>query len=132
MDDEIKEYIPRYYGDSVRVIFLISGLIMLCSFPFFSTLIGLPVVISILAIISLVIVGGLLSPVSRIVFIVSSILPVCGFVLFEYYAYYAYTELSSTIPLHIAFFWVNQVLAVLFFFATYLSIKTLRGMLYKK
>jgi len=122
----------HYYGDSVRLIFLLSGLVMLCSFPFFAPLIGMPVVISILSIICLVILGGLLSPVSKIMFVVSSIVPVAGFVLFEYYAYYTYVTLPANIPLHVYFFWVNQFLALMFFFSTYLSIKTLRGMMQSK
>ncbi len=123
---KIKEH---YYGDKIRVIFLVSGLVMLCSFPFFSSLIGVPVVISILSIIALVILGGLLSPVSRLMFWISSIVPIIGFVLFEYYAWYTFTNLPASVPLHVYFFWVNQFLALMFFFATYLSIKTLRSMM---
>ena len=122
MDTNQQQYVGHYYGDSVRVIFLISGLVMLCSFPFFSSLIGVPAVISILSIIGLVFLGGLISPKSRFIFVLSSI------VLFEYYAYFAYSTLPATSALHIAFFWVNQILAILFFFATYLSVKTLRAM----
>lgn len=128
MDTNQQQYVGHYYGDSVRVIFLISGLVMLCSFPFFSSLIGVPAVISILSIIGLVVLGGLISPKSRFIFILSSIVPVVGFILFEYYAYFAYSTLPATSALHIAFFWVNQILAILFFFATYLSVKTLRAM----
>jgi phosphatidylserine synthase len=127
--DKIKEH---YYGDSIRVIFIVSGIVMLCSFPFFSSLVGLPAIVSIIGIMVLVVLGGLLSPVSRWVFVVSSIVPMAGFALFEYYAYYAYTNLSSLVPTHVYFFWVNQFLALMFFFATYLSIKTLRGMIQSK
>ena len=132
MEQNIGDYRAHYYGDSVRVIFIASGLIMLCSFPFFSSLIGMPPVVSILSIIGLVVLGGLISPVSHFVFILSSVVPIVGFALFEYYAYFAYTTLPATNTLNISFFWVNQVLAVLFFFATYLSVKTLRGMFRNK
>ncbi len=132
MSENVEQKNMHYYGDSVRLIFLVSGLVMLCSFPFFAPLIGIPVVVSILSIIALVILGGLLSPVSQFMFYVSSVVPIAGFILFEYYAYYTYITLPATIPLHLYFFWVNQFLALMFFFATYLSVKTLRGMMQNK
>jgi hypothetical protein len=125
-------YHGHYYGRLVRIIFIIAGIIMIATFPFFSHLINLPLPITLFAVLVLVIVGGLLNPLSKWVFIIGSIIPMCAFIMFEYYAYYAYHNLPSTNPINVNFFWVNQILALIFFFATYLSVKTLRAMIQGK
>src|SRR3989338_1746568 len=95
--------VEHYYGDKVRTLFIIGGLIMLASYPFFSSLINAPMPIAILACLALAVFGGLMNPEQK-------------WVIF----------LNTVIPL-VAFFWVNQVLALIFFFAAYLSTKSLRG-----
>ena len=130
--EEKMDYKGHYYGKLIRFIFLISGVIMLVGFPFFGNLISLPAYISLFGIIALVLLGGLISPISKFVFIISSIIPIPAFVLFEYYAFYAYQHLPASNPVNVAFFWVNQILAIMFFFATYFSIKTLRAMMQGK
>ena len=119
----------HYYGDTLRILFVTGGLIMLISYPFFSSLIHAPLSLSILACLALVIFGGLINPKQKWVIFLSAIVPIVAFLFFEYYAVYTYQNLAPTIELHVAFFWTNQILALIFFFATYLSIKTLRGAL---
>ncbi|MCX6757724.1 MAG: hypothetical protein NTZ44_02485 [Candidatus Nomurabacteria bacterium] len=127
MDQKI-HYQGHYYGKIIRNIFIVGGLVMLVSFPFFNNLINLPIYVPIFIIILFVIVGGLINPLSKSVFIIGSIIPPLALAMFEYYAFNTYQNLPSYNPLNVAFFWTNQALALLFFFATYLSIKTLRAM----
>jgi len=49
----------HYYGDSVRNLFIFGGLIMLVSYPFFSSFIKAPIAFSIIGCIALVVFAGL-------------------------------------------------------------------------
>lgn len=106
---------------------------MAISYPFFRALVSGPWVFSIIGCIALAVFGGLMNPEQKWVIFLNTIIPIVAFIFFEYYAVTTYLNLSS-IPktaenLQVGFFWTNQVLAVIFFFATYLSTKTLRGAL---
>lgn len=122
----------RYYGHTVRAIFIIVGLLMLITFPFFSDLTPVPIPVSIAVIILLAVFGGLLNPSSKWIIVMHVLLPIVGLAIFEYQAVYGYLNLSPVESRHVAFFWMNQIVSVLFFVATYLSIKTLRWMFTKK
>ncbi|OGI60714.1 hypothetical protein A2641_02335 [Candidatus Nomurabacteria bacterium RIFCSPHIGHO2_01_FULL_37_25] len=117
----------HYYGDSVRTLFIIGGLIMVVSYPFFSSFISLPIPLSIVGAVGLAIFGGLMNPKQKLIMVLNTIVSIGAFVVFEYYAVYAYLHLPPSESLHVAFFWVNQALSLIFFFAIYLSTKTLRG-----
>ncbi|MBP6925833.1 MAG: hypothetical protein KBC22_02150 [Candidatus Pacebacteria bacterium] len=124
---ENKKYIPHYYGDLVRVIFMFAGIVMLVTFPFFSNLIGVPIIFSTLVVIALALMAGLMNPRQKWVLVLNVIVSVIAFLLLEYHAYFAFTHLDNTVVLHNVFFWTSQVLALLFFLATYFSMKTVRG-----
>ena len=129
MEQNKINYYGHYYGKIIRLIFIIGGLVMLVTFPFFGNLVNLPLPISIFIIILFVVLGGLINPLSKWVFILGSIIPIFALAMFEYYAFHTYQNLSAgSSSMNIAFFWINQALALLFFFATYLSVKTLRAM----
>jgi phosphatidylserine synthase len=124
---ENKKYVPHYYGDLVRVMFMFAGIVMLVTFPFFSGLIGVPTLLSTLVVIALALMAGLVNPRQKWVLVLNVIVSVIAFLLLEYHAYFAFTYLDNSITLHSVFFWVSQVLALLFFLATYFSMKTVRG-----
>ena len=117
----------HYYGDSVRTLFVLGGLIMIVSYPFFSAFIKAPVVFSLIGCIALAIFGGLMNPKQKWIMFFNAILSVVAFVAFEYSAVYAYLHLSPAQTVHVAFFWVNQILSLIFFFSAYLATKTFRG-----
>ena len=125
-------YNGHYHGRLVRALLVTAALIMAVSLPVFNSLVALPLHVSLFAIIALLLMGGIINPISKWVFLFSSILPIPGFVIFESYAFQAFQTLSFNVPINIAYFWTNQVLALLFFFATYLSVRTLRSMIQSK
>lgn len=104
--------VSHYYGDIVRKLFLAAGVIMLVS---------LPATISLLAVLAVTIVAGLTNPRQMWVMWLNAAVSLAGIVAFEYHAILS----SGTDPAWL--FVVDQVLALLFFFALYYSIKTLRG-----
>ena len=121
------ENINHYYGDIVRMLFIASGLIMIVSYPFFSSFIQAPIAFSIIGFVLLAILGGLINPKQKWIIFLDTLVSVIAFIIFEYAAVYTYLNLSPVQSAHVIFFWVNQLLSIIFFFAAYLSTKTLRG-----
>ncbi len=117
----------HYYGDQVRVLFVIAGLIMIISYPYFSPLIGVQAPVAVLGFALFAVFGGFMNPEQKWVIILNSVISVVAFIIFEYAAVYTYNNWPTTVSFYVAFFWVNQILALIFFFAAYLSTKTLRG-----
>lgn len=124
-----KELLEHYHGDKVRSLFMVGGLIMVVAYPFFHSLISAPLPIAIVGSIILAVFGGLMNPKQKWVIFLNTVIPVIAFLFFEYYAAYAYMNLSPAENINVAFFWVNQILAVIFFLAAYLSTKSFRGAL---
>lgn len=125
MENENK--IEHYYGDIVRNIFIVAGIIMVVMLPFFSSLIKVPITLSIVAILALAIFAGFLNPKQLWIIVSNSIISIVACAVFEYYAVTSYLNLDPSVSLNVRFFWVNQFLAILFFVAIYLSVKSFRG-----
>ncbi len=117
----------HYHGDSVRILFVLAGVIIIVSYPFFTDLVGLPLPITAVAVIALAVFGGLINPRHIWTIALNAIIPLLALFVFEHMASYSYANLTLDTPVHFWFFWVNQALAVIFFIATYLAFKTLRG-----
>ena len=117
----------HYYGQTIRTIFVVVGVVMLITFPFFSDLIPVPIWVSIGLIILLAVFGGLMNPAMKWMLIINALIATVGFALFEYEAVFAYLHVMADEPRRAAFFWINQIGSLLFFIALYLSIKTARG-----
>ena len=124
---ESQEKIPHYYGDIVRILFFIAGVVMLFSLPFFYSLLAVPVNVSILVILGMAFLAGIISPRHFPVAAVESFISIILFLFFENTAmnYFISGE-------NIIYAILNQILAIIFFIAIYYSIKTVRGFLYRK
>ena len=120
----------HYYGREVRGFFIASALIMLVTLPIFSSLIPMGAGFSMFMIVVVGLLAGLLSPLSRGVIIAGTVVAVLGGIVFEYEAVSIFWHIDS--PIRWWFFAINQLLAVLFFFALYYSGKTLRGVFLTK
>src|SRR3989344_3379540 len=120
----------HYYGDEVRRLFILGGLIMLITYPFFRSLINVPLSFSVAGCLVLAIFCGLTNPKLKWVIVLNTIIPIVAFPFFQYFAVYTYINLPPAVPLNLAFFWVNQILSIIFFLVAYLSTKTLRGALF--
>jgi hypothetical protein len=111
----------------VRKLFLVSGLVMLATLPFFLELISVPLFMSVVAIVVLAFLAGLESPHRKLVIILNTVAAVVGCLVFQYQAASYYLEsTSSTIDWW--FLITNQALAAVFFFALYFSSKTVRSL----
>ncbi len=126
------EPIEHYHGDTIRKIFVTSGVIILCLYPFFRDIITLPLPFTFLAILALAISAGIINPKQLWTMIGDAFISITGFIVFEYTATSTYIHLSFSDTKHLWFFVINQFLALCFFAATYLSFKTIRGELIRR
>jgi uncharacterized membrane protein len=117
----------HYHGDVVRVFMVIGGALMSMALPFFTDLIPVPIFFSVLAILILVVLSGLLNPQQKWLALANAAISGLAFLIFEYHAILALQAMSF----RNLFFIVNQLLAFVFFIATYYATKTARGMFLK-
>lgn len=116
---------PRHYhGGTVRRLFLLGGVIMLLALPFTFPQLSIPLfTVSLFAVLVVGVGAGFMSPNQRWIVVLDLFISAFAFVVFEFVAVDAYVTKHSLGFL----LWVNQVLALIFFFALYFSSKTLRG-----
>lgn len=133
-EDTKKDYqkvMPHYYGDTVRKLFLVGALLMLATLPLFVKVQPFSSYVPIFAIILFGLVAAWTSPAQNLVALINTVIAAGAIVVFEHYA--AVNSFCSPSDIYRQLFlYVNLVLAVIFFFAFYYSIKTLRGYFFKK
>lgn len=115
-----------YYGNIVRKLFIICGLVILITLPFLKTLISGPIFYSLLAVIILTFTAGITSPKYKKSILVDIIVSIVGFGLFAYQGIIAFSGFLNL------FFITNLTLAILFLFAFYWCIKTARGIKFSR
>lgn len=118
----------HYYGDVVRFLFIAAAIIMLITLPFINQRLPVPLAFSLIAILMFGLIAGLTSPLQKNTLIINTGVSLVSLVVFEYYAVNSYLKYSALDALFI----VNQLLAIIFFFALYYSTKTLRSKLFEE
>src|SRR5665213_2313034 len=93
----------NYYGDTVRGLFMFAGVLMVITLPFFSSLVHMPVTISLIGILALAILSGFLNPVQKWIIVIDTCVSAIAFVTFEYYAVDTYLHVAPTLPSGIYF-----------------------------
>ena len=110
----------------VRRLFMIAGFIMLIFLPHISNFLPVPVFFSVISILALSFMAGFTSFKFTVTVFLDAIFSIIATAVFEYYAVVAHSMSGTMVPLNI-FFLANQTLAVIFFLASYQSVKTLRA-----
>ena len=118
---------PHYYGDIIRKLFFTSAFIMLLFMPFFNSYIPVTIQQGLFIVLALSIFSGLTNPKLLWVAVINIVIAASGVFIFGYYAVDSYLLYTITN----IYFWVNQILAILFLLSLYFSIKTVRGFLLK-
>lgn len=116
----------HYHGETVRKIFLISGLVMLVGLPFFAMQLQFAVFAAVLGILIIGLFAGLTSPQNKFAIIFDVVISLAGIFAFEATAVLTYTNWGAD-----GYFVFNQFLALLFFVALYFSVRSARAMLKK-
>ncbi len=115
----------HYYGDEVRMIFLIMAVVILIMTPFFMDQIPLPAYFSVFGVLVLSMLAGLTSPKAKPITYFNFLVSLVSLLVFGYEVIASFDKSFSM------FFVANLVLAVLSVFSVYFSSKTLRGMVLK-
>jgi hypothetical protein len=114
-----------YFGNIVRKLFIICGLVILITLPFLKTLAG-PVFYSLIFVLLLAFFAGMTKPRHKAILVSDVIVSMFGF---GFFAYQGIINFQGHVTL---FFITNIVLAILFLFAFYWSVKTARELHFPK
>lgn len=110
---------PHYYGDAVRRLFFFAGIIMLITIPS-KNLLPAHIFVSLVSILIVDLAAALTNPRQRWIIIFDAVVAAVGLITFEYNSIVSYDTADPV-------FWINQILALIFFLAFYFSIKTIRA-----
>ncbi len=114
----------RYFGNQVSRLLLVAGLLIIVTHPFFkSSLSSTFLPITLLAVVVLTFLAGFTNSKHKWIIVVDVIASAIGFVVFSYQSIINYNDGST----YFAFFFINLVISLLFLFAFYFGVKTIRG-----
>ncbi len=116
---------PHYYGDDVRILFLIAAFLMLLTLPFFTAYIPVTIWTALLIILGLSLFSGLTNPKIFILAVMDMLIAIAALLYFGYYTIDAYSKYG----IRELYFWLNEVLSFIFLMSVYFSVKTFRGFL---
>ena len=114
--------IPHYYGDSVRILFVVMAALLLLALPFYPDVLPFTPAVQTAGALLLIVCAALTNPHARWVMLTNAVCSMIGVVIAEAVAIDAYQQGDWTLLL------IREVLAIAFLFAGYLSIKTVRAM----
>lgn len=128
-EDELKHRIvygsaasPNYYGDIVRGLFVAADVIILLTMPFFYSRLPMPLMIPVAGVIISGLAAGFTSARFRWSMALDMVIATAALALLEYSTIMDYWS-NTTNPI---FLFVTQILTLLYFFALYYSVQTLR------
>lgn len=112
---------PHYHGDKVRIFLFMASVVMILGLPFFKDQVLVTANYILLWAVVMIIFAGLTNPKQAWISFVNTVIALLGFIVFEYAAV---TNFATTVDM---FFLITQGLALVFLFALYYSVKTVRG-----
>lgn len=112
---------PHYYGDTIRVLFLIGGIVLMVTTALFRKTINVPVSVMMLGVIVLVVSAGFTTHKQRLVIILDLMVSLFSTIFFENIVLYGPYSNSEML------YWIYQALALNFLVALYFSVKTFRS-----
>lgn len=115
--------IPHYYGDAVRQLFLAAAALILVSAPFYANLTPFSTMTQVFGALVLAVLAAFTSPRLRLSLLLDACVAGVGLLIYETAAINGYASGDLII------FIIRQTISILFLFALYNSIKTLRSML---
>ena len=128
-EDELKHRVmygpatsPNYYGDIVRGLFVAADVIILLTMPFFYSILPIPLPIPVAGVIISGLAAGFTSARFRWSMAINMVIAMVALALLEYSTITNYWS-HTTNPV---FLFITQILALLYFFALYYSVQTLR------
>ena len=80
----MEDRLSHYYGDTIRICFIVGGIIMLLTLPFFKYLVDAPIFVSIIAMLVIGVTAGLTNPRQLWVIMFDAVVSAVAFIVFEY------------------------------------------------
>lgn len=114
--------VAHYHGDTVRILFLVGGVIILATLPFYKNLLPIGAGFLTVFVVLLALGAAIVNPFQRWIVFVNLIIAIVAVILFEYVAAIGYGTDPAALSI------IRQILAIVFLFALYYSGKTLRAM----
>ncbi len=116
-------HVPHYHGDTIQILFLIGGIIILATLPFFKNLLQIGTGFLPVFVVLLVLGGAIVNPFQRWVVTIDLVISAVAVILFEYAAVVGFGHDNFFLSV------TRQVIAIVFLFALYYSGRTLRAMI---
>jgi len=120
-----KPILSHYYGDVVRGLFIFAGILILALAPYRPELVPAGSFIVVVMVLGVALLAGITNPRQRFIILLDTIVSALGLILFEFFAFAHYRISKSLDSTLIA----QEILALIFFFALYYSVKSLRAKL---
>jgi hypothetical protein len=117
------ETVSHYYGDLVREFFLGAAAVMLLAAPFYGDDINVEFPLEIAAALIVVCLAALTNPWKKSILTADAIVAGVGMVIYQTWALSGYGTTSYTA------FVLREAISIIFLFAFYFSVKTVRAML---
>lgn len=117
------QHIPHYHGDGVRICFIAAAILMTAITPFSSTVVPLTIIALITGVVLLVVFAALTHPHGPWIMAINAMLSATGAAIFETFAIVSFQNESWVA------FVVQEFIVVLFLFALYFAMRTLRAMM---
>lgn len=114
--------IPHYYGDYVRQLFILAGILMLIFSPFLAATNPAVLPFEIGGAIVTVILAALTSPINKLAMVANAIVSVIGVITYEMLALAAFFDGRMIV------FIEREAIVLIFLLALYFSVKTARNM----
>jgi len=114
--------IRHYYGDIVRILFVAGAVLIVLGLPVMTKIIGIPAIIPVVMVAILIITAGITNPAQRFSLQINVAISVIYFIVFGYTGWTLYEMQAGGFAS-----FMNQLNAILFLFASYFSVKSLRG-----
>jgi hypothetical protein len=115
-------FVPHYHGDTVQILFLIGGVVILATLPFFKNLLPIGPGANTVLVVLIILGAAVINPFQKWIVAVNLLIATLAVLLFEYVAIVGY----GTDPFLLSA--IRQILAVIFLFSLYYSARTLRAM----
>ena len=111
----------HYYGDVVRQLFLASGILILLTMPIYKQILPIDFIVITFFVVVLALAAGVTTPSQKWIIVVDTIISMIFLLTFQYFSftYYAYDSFII--------FLIRQLIAIIFLFSLYYSVKTLRA-----
>ena len=117
---------PSYYVKATQSIFLVAGILMVFTFPYFIKYFNTSGAIMMFVMVAVAVLAGYTNGASKVILKLNSLIAVAGFIFASYRGVLIFFN-GVEEPLAIFAFWTHQILSLVIFLAIYFSVRASRS-----